>query len=293
MPASIERRILFMRRTSMLLLATTAVFWLTLLDFQGGNSSTATSLRTLSLLAQRPAIYTFRESEEDGDYTQQVWSAAWRSAGYRVEILTIDDAKNHTEVDKYMNIIGKLLQGSDQLEVVKSRFYRYLAMATVGGGLLSEMDVFPLWPLTYEVKRSLAETPEFTVRCGSALKPSSCLQSGSGEEWNRIAMILLKSLEEQHADTSNKMRWSDDHALQELVSFAKGKPLANQESQVLSSEQAYELRPNLPSFRKAQCHTDKLAVRFVDTTPAYLKDWLEQWNDNCVHKLVRGDLSLD
>jgi len=304
MPNTIERRIIFMRRISMLLLIATTVFWLTLVDLQNGESSAAISLRTLSLLAQRPTIYVFSELPlaTENNTAFRMWDAAWSSAGFHTKLLTLENAREHNEFEKYTTSLGHIFT-HHQLEETKSRFYRYLAMSTIGGGLLADIDVFPLWPLSYGIKRSLISeaTTKFTVRCGSALKPSSCLLSGSTQEWNRIAMELMHSMHlrqnefsrfDGKSKSNNILPWTENHGLQELVSFARGDPLAQQEPQVLSTEQANEMRSTLAIFRKSQCHTDKIAVRFANTTIPAAKDWLEQWNKDCVRKLVRGDLSF-
>eukprot|EP00548_Thalassiothrix_antarctica_P007202 CAMPEP_0194132286 /NCGR_PEP_ID=MMETSP0152-20130528/2790_1 /TAXON_ID=1049557 /ORGANISM="Thalassiothrix antarctica, Strain L6-D1" /LENGTH=285 /DNA_ID=CAMNT_0038827285 /DNA_START=31 /DNA_END=885 /DNA_ORIENTATION=- len=285
MANTIERRIIFMRRISMLLLFATAVFWLTLVDLQNGESSAAISLRTLSLLAQRPTIYVFSELPVtiENNAAFRTWNAAWSAAGFHTKLLTLENAREHTEFKAYGRSLGQIFKDR-QLEETKARFYRYLAMNTIGGGLLADIDVFPLWPLSYDIKRSLIfeATNRFTVRCGSMHKPSSCLLSGSAQEWNRIAKELVDSMYlrqnefsqiDKSIKTNNFIPWTEDHGLQELVSFARGHPLAQQETQVLSSEQAYEMRSTLAFFRKSQCHTDKIAVRFANTTIPTAKDW--------------------
>lgn len=277
---SVENRILFMRRMSFLLLITMMVLWLTLVDLQ--TSSSTYSLRTLSLLARRPIIYT---SKDDENKWYPLWDAAWKSAGFRTKAINIDEeARGHPKYDS----VSKTLSNFDKDQ--HHPLFRYLAMSKTGGGIYVEPNVFPLWPLTYDIKRQLLAESKFTVRCGSMVKPSGCFLSGSKQEWDRIADELLTIYEEQHYSDPSQRKVSMDLALQDMTSFAKGHPLAQHESQVLSTQQSEEFDFS-SNVRMSQCHLDKLAVRFNDVEG--VKEWMTQWNKQCVHKLVRGDLSFE
>jgi hypothetical protein len=70
---------------------------------------------------------------------------------------------------------------------------------SLAGGLLSDIDVYPLWPFEHMKLSSKGLRGQFTVRCGSVKQASGCLMSGSADEWNRIALELLNSVQRQYA----------------------------------------------------------------------------------------------
>eukprot|EP00547_Thalassionema_nitzschioides_P012116 CAMPEP_0194259504 /NCGR_PEP_ID=MMETSP0158-20130606/43729_1 /TAXON_ID=33649 /ORGANISM="Thalassionema nitzschioides, Strain L26-B" /LENGTH=260 /DNA_ID=CAMNT_0038999323 /DNA_START=100 /DNA_END=879 /DNA_ORIENTATION=+ len=258
------------------------VFWLTLVDLQ--TSSSSYSLRTLSLLARRPTIYTSTTSENTNDSWYLLWDAAWRAAGFRTKLIRIEDvARGHSKFDLFAKELSSSSPSSnnDDKENIRFEMYRYLAMSQMGGGIYVDVNVFPLWPLTYDIKRELAD-PKFTVRCGSISKPSGCFSSGSKDEWDRIAMDMLTIYQEQEysgALSPQKALFTVDMALQDITSFAKGHPSAQQESQVLSTEQAHEF--DFRNIRMSQCQTPKLAVKFhnadnnddATSTTDTVKEW--------------------
>jgi hypothetical protein len=313
----LNNRVALMRRASAILLLSTAALWIGLVDFRGGTSTSAavSSLRALTaMIPVRPTIYTFSELKvKDDDPQFRLWKAAWEGAGFEARALSLEDAIQHADFETYSNAIGDILPFGHR--DIKMRFLRYLAMNAVGGGFLTESNVFPLWPFSY--MKNGVQAREFTVRCGSIKKPTGCLLSGSAQEWNRISVELLGSVQRQYkqlydskgkddslkeelsstfdlGSMGNLPLWSDDVALQELVSFANpsGRPIAKRESQVLSAVQASDMKSTLANFLTSQCHeaVDRLAVQFDDIE--YAMEWLQQWNKGCVNKLAQGDLSL-
>ena len=299
-----DHRVTFMRRASALLLISTALLWIALVDTRGGNSSTVVSLRALSgIIPVRPVIYTFTEHTPQADHEGfHLWKSAWQAAGFDARALRLEDAHSHPDFKTYSNAIGEILPFGHQ--DIKMKYFHYLAMTTVGGGFLTDMDVYPLWPSSYMKLPNLAKDGQFTVRCGSAKQASGCLMSGSGDEWNRIAIELLSSVQRQYTYLYNQDSnigldsslplWNDDHALQEIVSFANpsGRPMAKSQSQVLTSVQARDMKSTLAHFKTAQCHEhmDRLAVKLDDFIVS--RTWIKQWNKDCVNKVLRDDLSL-
>lgn len=315
-----HNRVKFMRRASAVLLLSTALLWIGLVDFRGGTStsSAVSSLRALSaMIPVRPIIYSFSELKvQDNDPQFQLWKSAWEGAGFEARALSLEDAMQHADFETYSNAIGEILPFGHR--DIKMKFLRYLAMNVVGGGFMTETNVFPLWPFSY--MKNGVQAREFTVRCGSIKKPTSCLMSGSAHEWNRISVELLGSVQRQYIElyrsknskdpskpegdsfdisaNSNLPVWTDDVALQELVSFANptGRPIAKRESQVVSTVQAHDMQSLLTNFLTSTCNdnADRLAVQFdADALGSgYAMEWLQQWNKDCVNKLAQADLSL-
>jgi hypothetical protein len=163
-----------------------------------------------------------------------------------------------------------------------------------------------LWPHSHMNLPKQVRNGQFTVHCGSYKQASSCLLSGSAGEWDRIALELLSSAQRQHTNLYDpkshlstdtpRQTWSDDDALQDIVSFANptGRPLARRKSQVLSLVQARDMfKPSEGRIRRSNCHTstDRLAVK-LDTSVEFVQLWTRQWNQDCVHYVMRADISL-
>jgi hypothetical protein len=62
-----------------------------------------------------------------------VWEEAWREAGWHTRILTIDDAKQHPQY----NFFDGYIQNFTTDHYNRACYYRWLAMAAVGGGWMS------------------------------------------------------------------------------------------------------------------------------------------------------------
>lgn len=301
--AIMDSRIIFMRRISFLLLVSTAVLWLTLVDISNGSSAATSAMRVLSDSARpfKPTIYTFQEFLPSPDQVHEelrLWQLSWKQAGWDAKVITFDDALRHPNFDTFERALGEIMPFGRRPE--KMGYYRYLAMAVAGGGFLADVDVLPIWQLSLSQRETVSQD-DFVVRCGSA-KLAPCLMSGSGEEWNRISIELLSSIQRhyqavyQAAKTDNPDAeipiWNNIYALQDVVSFGNshGRPMARRTQQVLSARQAYDMRKH-NSFSQQQCNEikDRLAVQFSATLLEDLEGsldaamkWLEQWKRDCV-----------
>ena len=302
----VDHHVTFMRRATACLLVSTTLLWLALVDVRSGQSVAVGTIRSLStVIPVRPSVYTFSEHapQEDDENKFRIWKAAWEAAGFDARYLTLEDAVQHADFEPYSKAMGEILPYGNRN--TKMKYFRYLAMNVVGGGLLSDVDVFPLWPQEHMKLSNSVLHGQFTVRCGSVKQASGCLMSGSAEEWNRIALELLNSVKRQYtllySQESNLGLdsrlpiWSDDAALQEIVSFANptGRPIATQESQVLSSIQARDMQSSVGHIQLLTCHenVDRIAVK-IDESVDFGRSWMQQWNKDCVNTVVRADLPL-
>jgi hypothetical protein len=298
-------RVTFMRRAVACLLASTALLWAALVDMRGGQSAAAGTIRALSsILPVRPTVYTFAEQtshEEDPQF--KLWKASWQAAGFHAKRLTIVDAIGHADFERFSKAIDDVLPYGHSSRRMK--YFRYLAMNTVGGGILADVDVFPLWPYSHMNLPNDAIHGRFVVRCGSFKQALGCLMSGSADEWDRIAHELLSYVQRQHRKLylpnspilldSPLSMWSDDDALQEIASFGNpaGRPLAKRESQVLSLMQVRDMISSMDHIPISNCHesNDRLAVK-LDESVDFRLQWMQQWNKDCVNKVTRVDMSL-
>lgn len=141
-----------------------------------------------------PTMHTFFEpvpggccgmSEEGHQRLIQAWESSWRASGWETQILTMDDAKKHKDFDK----LSEILERFNVDEYNKRCFYRWLAMAEIGGWM-SDYDTFPL-NFSAEVGAKLAQYGEFTSLEG----PVPSLIQANKQEWERIIQTMMELLE--------------------------------------------------------------------------------------------------
>lgn len=171
---------------------------------------------------ERPVMHTFYNridpnvhhkyggmTDESDAQLLLVWEAAWKAAGWKTRIVTLEDAKKHPDYEKF----DKLLD----LEKMPFGFYdklcfmRWLAMAAVGGGFMSDYDTFPLryFAKMKDLPRGGKLTVYDTVRSGGV--PS--VVSGSGKEFDRMAHALLYNTLQKGV---REEFWSDMFALMDV-----------------------------------------------------------------------------
>jgi len=135
----------------------------------------------------KPVMHTFflsRSSIEEA--VLQLWKDEWTAAGFNPVVLTMGDAEKHPDFNEVKDIMIPLHgeTGYDSL-----CFYRWFAMATAGGGWMSDHDTFPLnFPL--ELGFKLPNDGTFT----SFQRHIPALLSGTKDEWNRVSKLVLDAI---------------------------------------------------------------------------------------------------
>jgi len=157
------------------------------------------------------------------------WSRSWEEAGWTTKILSLEDAMNYPQYDE----IYDFLRARDFGQYDLLCFLRWFAMVSIGGGWMSDYDVFPLdgnIPPEYLGKKApvTAQQQKYSVTnksrkwdtSATKLKwknnggiplpnngkftmhdifPVPSLSSGSKEEWHRVARGLIDMLH-KHMD---------------------------------------------------------------------------------------------
>jgi len=147
------------------------------------------------------------------------WENAWEEAGWTTRILTLEDAMAYPKYEEIRESLEKGIFGEYDILC----FLRWFAMVSVGGGWMSDYDVFPLAeniPLiitgkiadqNYSRLRKKIESSKwsnnggiplpnngkFTVYDNGGVTPS--LVSGSKKDWDRMARGLIQ-MELLHLD---------------------------------------------------------------------------------------------
>lgn len=173
-----------------------------------------------------PTMHTFYHRIEEENYFRgrkstgmtddddlrllQAWEAAWQNAGWNTRVIGMKEAMQHPD---FANFDQKLEDATtaDGNKLIgyydKLCYFRWLAMAAVGDGWVSDYDTLPLrptpiTPLPYEGRFSLYEYNSV---------PS--LASGTKQEYDRMAHRLLDTVYENGVKTKF---WSDMYGFQNL-----------------------------------------------------------------------------
>ena len=175
------------------------------------------------------------------------WTYAWEDAGFETKILNIEDVKNHAKYDKIRNFLDHEAFG----EYDELCFLRWFAMATVGGGWMSDYDVVPLKSLVpqdyFGVPKRLSKGDmeanngiplphkgQFTVYANEGRVPS--LMSGSKKEWERLAQALLDLAHDHTEDFYSDMYALGDYDKKKRNAFIKESQVVFRLADVISAE---------------------------------------------------------
>jgi len=157
-----------------------------------------------------PVMHTYiedlnTESGADNARMKVVWSEWWRSQGWTPRILTVADARRHPRYEAILARLLRLPLGSNP-KYDLACYVRYVAMAAVGGGWMSDFDTIPLeFPPS-----GLPHGGHFTA--WESHIPS--LLSGSPGEWERMVDLLVHTAETEHGNAS---LFSDMFSLRALL----------------------------------------------------------------------------
>ncbi|KAJ8036884.1 hypothetical protein HOLleu_17541 [Holothuria leucospilota] len=135
-------------------------------------------------------IYTYFQKDPNAkpenvrvnDETLSLWRNVWSSAGWRPQILTEEDAKRHPSYEELRQKFWELPTINTK-EYELACFMRYVAMAAVGGGWMSDYDVIP-----YRLTACIEPLNDGAFTIYDNRVPS--LVSGSSREFTRVANLM-------------------------------------------------------------------------------------------------------
>jgi hypothetical protein len=214
------------------------VGWIQTHKGHSGTKAVITSGSSSSIpLGERPKMHTFFDYTKMGAnstidkneiFLLKEWTNAWKASGWEPIVLSMKDAKQHDDFDY---ITARLDQVPMQkrnpdgsISPNRLHFYRWVAMAAVGGGWICDYDVFPLnYPAVLSTDIKLLEQftiyhsymAQYTDTPIDVGKPT--LMSGSQGEWNRMVNRLLENgLQQDGINTDHISHWNDAMALASL-----------------------------------------------------------------------------
>jgi len=152
------------------------------------------------------------------------WKENWSNYGYDPQVLGIEDARKLPEYEYFEEKIEDLFstesaKGKRNFKL-KECYYRYLAMAATGGGMMVDLDTTPV-----SMVQSKEPPEQFTLYC-QVNSPSNaqnhllqdlerqsgtpCAASGIADEWLRIAKLAIWVTDNVKRDD---IWWTDMHSV--------------------------------------------------------------------------------
>ena len=216
---------------------------------------------------RKPIIYTFYEpvaehpngrgtgmTKETDEDMIAFWAHHWTKIGWEPRILNLTHAKMHPRYKEFYKKVDQIpLLGKKRAGINKEYnmycYLRWLAMASIGGGFMSDYDVVPFRPVDSTIG-------SFTVySSGNDGRGIPCLMSGTDDEWSNMAFAIVENgLLHLDADL-----WSDMWALMDIREimpyFSKqtvmeatklltGKPWTDAECKLLNGKDAIHFSHN-------------------------------------------------
>lgn len=256
-------------------------------------------------------VYTFFQGTGPGDNIEkriiEVWRHKWTEAGWNPVVLSMDHARRHARFQEFQDKLQHVsMPGSNEPGHDRAHgefgFYRWLAMASMGGGWLCDYDIFPVGFGTGTAQRQSPELPNggkfsiFSLLGDFEGAPYPGLMSGDAAEWERMAFTILQNaLEKSKGDH----HWTDFSALVDLRST---KYVFHWTDEVVPGQDALPPWP----FGKDDCKTlvGKRGIHFgriamlkgnwrsffpgaddgrnpVHYIPSVVTNWYETWNKEC------------
>lgn len=183
----------------------------------------------------RPVMFTFYNRIEDekrstgmddesDNMLLETWKEKWTAVGWDARILTLEHSKQHPRYEEYLDRLQDVPMNGKSGKGLNRRynelcFLRWLAMASAGGGWMSDYDIFPLVSSAQANEANPLDLPEngdftvYSVVPGSNGAGIPCMMSGRAEEWSRMAFRIL---ENGIGHARDEKHWTDMFALMDL-----------------------------------------------------------------------------
>ena len=236
---------------------------------------------------RKPIMFTFYNPKDPngrdfiGDQALlQFWTEKWNEAGWDARILTLDDAKKHPRFDEFEEKLnGVPLNGMNEV-YNRLCFYRWLAVAAVGGGWMSDMDVLPLnFPQPDEYFKDGRFAIYSTAPGNSGGIP--CLMSGSASEWERLAFSVV----ENAVAHQNEYFWSDMFASIDIYQQNRDSydllDLMGEVMKVDWDEDTCNQYNNKLAAHFSHSAVHKIGLHDINLRSTLSNDWLNEWRASC------------
>jgi hypothetical protein len=260
----------------------------TMQDMAESASAAVAKYATSHRAEEKPIMYTFYNriasdekhtgmTDKADDELLKVWKEEWNKAGWNAQILDLEDAKRHPRFFEFEEKLEKVSIHGINKVYNKLCYYRWLAMAAVGGGWMSDFDVLPL---NLHKPDDEFQDGTFTIFGGNV----PCLMSGSQSEWERMAFAIL----DNGAEHPHDKLWSDMYAVinMKVLDFDSYRTRNYVTSALAVS--------SVQTWTKELCEEfqEQYAIHFshhlmgelgadINSRSKVAKDWLNQWRKGC------------
>jgi len=248
----------------------------------------------------RPVIYTFYNridqsvkntgmTNHEDDELLEIWKEEWSKAGWEPKILDLHDAESHPRFEEFREKVGKIRLLGPNTVYNQLCYFRWLAMASVGGGWMSDYDVLPMEKdrKDFDPEESYgdgsfavyASTGKVGPR-GPAPGGIPCLMSGSQSEWERLAFSII----DNGLKHPEERLWSDMLALIDLKRQSEDEYILH--DLVLggfdrdwTAELCHETEQNVAVHFS---HSDaRKSGHSFEERPDVSRNWIKNWKSAC------------
>lgn len=240
----------------------------------------------------KPIIYTFYGTidpsikqtgmtDSADERLLQVWKEKWAEAGWDARILNLDDAKRHPRFSEFDEKLQKIPLNGPNGYYNQLCYYRWLAMAEIGGGWMSDYDVLPM---NIHIHNDYYQDGNFAIY--SSIPGLSggipCLMSGSQSEWERMSFSILENGVQKHLDAN---LWSDFFAAidvyREDEQMYRLYDLVEEAENIEWDAQSCHRFENTLAAHFCHSAMHKVNLQDLNMRPDFARNWIEEWNSKC------------
>lgn len=167
-----------------------------------------------------------KDDEIAANITLEIWKTAWTKAGWTPRIISEDDASSHPEFEALKEQFSTF-PSANSAKYELNCFLRYVAMANIGGGWMTDFDVLPIRfpPCTEGL---------FNGRFTIYHPTTPCLVSATPDEYLRVVRLManVSWKGDSHFMAREKPHVSDMHCILRFLE----KKLVNKLNVVVQSD---------------------------------------------------------
>ena len=238
----------------------------------------------------RPIIYTFYNKIDDelkntgmtdraDEDLLKLWKGKWNEAGWDARVLNLEDAKQHPRFEEFETKLKQVPIHGMNVAYNELCYYRWLAVAAVGGGWMSDYD---LMPLNFHYPDEYFENGRFAIYSTSGLGGIPCLMSGSESEWERLAFAILENGSEHD---SGEHLWSDMFASIDVYvqdhSAYKVFDLVTEVKEIKWNEETCNEYNGKLGLHFSHSALRKMGIYDFNLRPEFAGHWMNDWKSTC------------